>query len=235
MNTSLTTPGVIGPTNGRMSNFGHRRTHRNSPPRREPAIPAVGAVAWPARLSGDIGDALVHIRAPAYILDRNGLILWENIRAIEVFGDHRGSHFTVLVAADFLARARVEFAKKVIGSALVSDYASVLRTHSGEEVPVEIRAVAIREDNRVVGIFGIVDVAEEPESHGSPPPSIELTPRQREVLHSLAHGCSTAQIAETLGLAREDVRNHVRGLLRALGVKSRLAAIAEAKRLGLID
>jgi PAS domain S-box-containing protein len=211
------------------------RTDRNVPPRGEPATPAVAAVEWPARLGGDIGDALVHIRAPAYILDRNGLILWENIRAIEVFGDHRGSHFTVLVAPDFVARSRVEFAKKVIGSVLVSDYESVLRTESGEEVPVAIRAVAIREDSRVVGIFGIVDVTEEAESHARPQPSIELTPRQREVLHSLAHGCSTAQIAETLGLARETVRNHVRGLLRALGVRSRVAAIAEAKRLGLIE
>jgi DNA-binding CsgD family transcriptional regulator len=208
---------------------------RDIPSRSEKDTPADSAVEWPARLGGDIGDALVHIRAPAYVLDRNGLIRWENIRAIEVFGDHRGSHFTVLVAPEFLARARVEFTKKVIGSARTSDYESVLRTRFGDEVPVEIRAVALRDDNRVVGIFGIVDLAEEPEPHGRPRPPVELTPRQREVLRSLAHGSSTAQIAETLGVARETVRNHVRGLLRALRVNSRLAAIAEARRLGLID
>src|SRR5262245_12724959 len=139
-------------------------------------------VEWPAHLSSDIGDALVHIRTPAYVLDRSGLILWENIRAIEVFGDHRGSHFTALVAPGFLSRARVEFAKKVIGSALATDYESVLRTHSGEEVSVDIRAVAIRDDSRVIGIFGIVDVADGPQSNGRPRPGIELTPRQREVL-----------------------------------------------------
>ena len=177
----------------------------------------------------------MHIRAPAYVLDRNGRILWENIRAIDVFGDHRGSHFTVLVAPDFLARARLEFAKKVIGSARASDYESVLRTRSGEEVRVEIRAVALRDDNHVVGIFGIVSFGSEPESQCRPTPRIALTPRQREVLDLLANGCSTAQIAETLGVARETIRNHVRGLLRALRVNSRLAAIAEARRLGLID
>ena len=203
--------------------------------REEEDASAAAAVEWPARLGADIGDALVHIRAPAYVLDSNGLILWENIRALEVFGDHRGSHFTVLVAPEFLARARVEFTKKVIGSARTSDYESVLRTRSGEAVSVEIRAVALRDDNHVVGILGIVDIAGEPEAQDRPQPPVELTPRQHEVLRSLARGSSTAQIAETLGVARETVRNHVRGLLRALRVNSRLAAIAEARRLGLID
>jgi DNA-binding CsgD family transcriptional regulator len=208
-------------------------TDRNIPPRREDDTAADAAVEWPTRLGADIGDALVHIRTPAYVLDRNGLIRWENIRAIELFGDHRGSHFTALVAPGFLARARAEFTKKVIGGARTSDYESVLRTRSGDEVSVEIRAVALRDDDRVVGIFGIVDVAEEPQ--GRPRPAVELTPRQHEVLRSLARGSSTAQIAEALGIARETVRNHVRGLLRALRVNSRLAAIAEARRLGLID
>jgi DNA-binding CsgD family transcriptional regulator len=227
---------AIGLANGRMPGFRHRSTDRFIPPRREAGASADATVEWPARLGGDIGDALVHIRAPAYVLDRNGLIRWENIRAIEVFGDHRGSHFTVLVAPEFLARTRVEFTKKVIGNARTSDYESVLRTRFGDEVPVEIRAVALRDDNHVVGIFGIVDLAEELEPQGRPLPApVELTPRQREVLRSLARGCSTAQIAETLGVARETVRNHVRGLLRALRVNSRLAAIAEARRLGLID
>jgi DNA-binding NarL/FixJ family response regulator len=43
-------------------------------------------------------------------------------------------------------------------------------------------------------------------------------------------GHSTAQIANELHLSMETVRNHVRHLLRALGVHSRLEAVAVAQR-----
>jgi DNA-binding CsgD family transcriptional regulator len=188
---------------------------------------------WPVSIGGDIGEALAHITAPAYILDRHGVIRWENTHALELFGDHRGSSFTVLVAPEFVSRARLEFARKVIGSSRTSDYESMLRTRSGRLVPVEIRAVALRDGDRVAGIFGIVALADEPQ--GRSEISDELTPRQHEVLRFLARGCSTTQIAESLGVARETVRNHVRGVLRGLRVHSRLAAIAEARRRGLID
>ena len=65
-------------------------------------------------------------------------------------------------------------------------------------------------------------------------PSAGLTPRQREVLALLAEGASTTQIATTLGLADETVRNHIRQLLRRLGVHTRLAAVAHARREGLL-
>jgi DNA-binding NarL/FixJ family response regulator len=58
-----------------------------------------------------------------------------------------------------------------------------------------------------------------------------LTPRQAEVLHLLEDGRSTSQIAVELHLSQETVRNHVRHLLRALGVNSRLEAVAAARRL----
>ena len=50
----------------------------------------------------------------------------------------------------------------------------------------------------------------------------------------LAEGKSTAQIAEMLHLSRETVRNHVRGLLRALRQQSRIAAVAHARLHGLL-
>jgi DNA-binding NarL/FixJ family response regulator len=44
----------------------------------------------------------------------------------------------------------------------------------------------------------------------------------------LAQGYSTAQIAEELHLSVETVRNHIRRLFHALGVHSRLEAVAVA-------
>jgi DNA-binding NarL/FixJ family response regulator len=50
------------------------------------------------------------------------------------------------------------------------------------------------------------------------------------VLRLLEHGRSTRQIAQQLHLSPETVRNHVRAVLRALGVHSRLEAVALARR-----
>lgn len=62
-----------------------------------------------------------------------------------------------------------------------------------------------------------------------------LTPRRREVLVLLAEGVPAKLIAARLGLAEATVRNHIRGLLAALGVHSQLEAVAVARRRGLLD
>jgi PAS domain S-box-containing protein len=62
-----------------------------------------------------------------------------------------------------------------------------------------------------------------------------LTPRQREILRLLSAGASTDEIANALYISKETVRNHVRQILKALGVHSRLAAVAASRTLGLVD
>ena len=52
------------------------------------------------------------------------------------------------------------------------------------------------------------------------------------MLHLLEQGRSTKQIAQELHLSTETVKNHVRHLLRALGVNSRLEAVAAVRRGG---
>ena len=69
-----------------------------------------------------------------------------------------------------------------------------------------------------------------PERAADPPPHPALTPRQTEILRLLARGYSTRQMAEELHLSTETVRNHVRNVLQALGVHSRLEAVALARR-----
>jgi DNA-binding CsgD family transcriptional regulator len=54
------------------------------------------------------------------------------------------------------------------------------------------------------------------------------------VLRHLAAGCSTAQMAQLMGISVETVRNHIRLLFRALGVHSRREAVAGARRDGLV-
>jgi len=79
---------------------------------------------------------------------------------------------------------------------------------------------------RVVGVFGLLGrpLDDEPAA-----PHPDLTPREAEVLRLLEQGRSTKQIASELHVSTETVRNHVRHLFRALGVNSRLEAVAAAR------
>jgi len=61
-----------------------------------------------------------------------------------------------------------------------------------------------------------------------------LTARELEVLRVLAAGVSTNAAADQLGISTATLRAHVQAILRKLGAHSRLEAVAEAARLGLV-
>jgi len=59
-------------------------------------------------------------------------------------------------------------------------------------------------------------------------PEIALSAREREVLALLAEGLANAEIAAELGISINTVRNHVRAVLRKLGLRSRVQAAVYA-------
>jgi DNA-binding NarL/FixJ family response regulator len=65
-------------------------------------------------------------------------------------------------------------------------------------------------------------------------PGIDLTPRELEVLHRLATGEATNEIADALFLSVHTVRNHIANTLSKLHARSRLEAVAIATRDDLI-
>ena len=175
---------------------------------------------------GDVEESLEHINVPSYVLDEYGNIRWMNPAAERLVGDVRGKLFTSVVAPEEKRRAQEEFAKKVYGTATTTDASVVVVDDTGKRLMVEVHSVRLREGDRVVGVFGQLD--HEPLSE--PVAALEaLTPRQTEVLRLLEYGRSTQQIAEELHLSRETVRNHIRHILKALGVHSRLEAVALAR------
>jgi DNA-binding CsgD family transcriptional regulator len=61
-----------------------------------------------------------------------------------------------------------------------------------------------------------------------------LTARERETLDLLAEGATTDEIGRRLGVSRNTTRNHVQRVLEKLGARSKLEAVAVARREGLI-
>jgi PAS domain S-box-containing protein len=96
--------------------------------------------------------------------------------------------------------------------------------------PVEVATVAVDDGERRTFLHVMV-----PRGARSPREAELLTPRQQEVLRSLAGGVPAKVIAARLGIAEATVRNHIHAILVALGTHSQLEAIAKARRLQLIE
>ncbi len=175
--------------------------------------------------STPVDELLEHVNVPSYVVDAAGVIRWLNPAARRIVGDVDGHQFTSVVAPEETRRARDHFARKVVGTATVTDARFLLVDSEGGRVAVEISSVPLRRGEHVVGVFGqVTDLVEAPHAH----PDLALTPRQAEVLDLLERGRSTRQIAAELHLSVETVRNHVRHILRSIGAHSRLEAVAIA-------
>ncbi len=172
-----------------------------------------------------VATALENVNVPSYVIDASGIIRWVNPAARRIVGDVQGRQFTSVVSPEDTRRARELFARKVVGTAEVTDSKVEVVTRDGSRAAVEVSSVPLFRGEHVVGVFGQVsDLVEQPHAH----PDLHLTPRQSEVLDLLERGRSTTQIAEELHLSTETVRNHIRHVLKAVGAHSRLEAVAIA-------
>jgi DNA-binding CsgD family transcriptional regulator len=131
-----------------------------------------------------------------------------------------------VVGPEDRTRARQLFARKLLGTVSATETSGVLLSTGGTRIDVEISAVPLGHGDRVVGVFGLLTGHE---GEQTAPPA-HLTPRQVEVLRLLEQGRSTKQIAQELHLSYDTVKNHVRHLLQALGVHSRLEAVAAVRQ-----
>ncbi len=183
------------------------------------------------RSTRELTATLQRVKVPSYIINRRGEISWVNDAARSAFGDVLGEHYAVIVAPEDVEKADEQFRRKLEGVP-VTDYEIDVLTAQGRRIPAEISSVPLRSGDSCDAVFGIAQIARAHE--GPSPQAPRLTPRQAEVLRLLAGGSSTDQIAAALHLSRETVRNYVRQLLRALGAHSRLEAVANARREGIL-
>jgi PAS domain S-box-containing protein len=179
----------------------------------------------------ELARTLQHVNVPSAIADLEGVVTWLNDAAMELFGDLRGQSFFSVVAPEDVPVARRQLELKLGGGTPVTDYEIDVITKDGSRRRAEISSVVIEGGDQCHAIFGVGLPLDRPPS---PPRDPRLTPRQNEILHMLAEGMSTDQVAAMLHLSKETVRNHIRHVLRALGAHSRLEAVAMARRQGLL-
>jgi PAS domain S-box-containing protein len=179
-------------------------------------------------IGADVEDALERVRVPAYVIDRHGIIRWINTAAENLVGDVRGQQMTSVLAPEERPRGREIFTRNLMGPPEGSDNRGVFLGADGARIEMEVSGVPLMRGGHVIGVFGQVKDVEE--NQDAVPPHPSLTPRQAQVLGLLEKGHSTEQIANELHLSVETVRNHIRGIFRNLGVRSRLEAVALAHR-----
>lgn len=182
-------------------------------------------------------DALEFIDLPAYVIDRKGTLRWGNKAVSRLIGDRVGHSFLSFVSSDSRQRVKAQFARKVVGGEATAYTFTVFDT-AGRRARLRVHSAPLRRtDREIVGVLGLA--LPRGSSRGNPTERlvehVQLTPRQAEVLRLLGEGLSTDAIASRLGVAVETARNHIRAVLRGLGVHSRLEAVVEGRERGLLD
>ena len=66
-------------------------------------------------------------------------------------------------------------------------------------------------------------------------PTVQLTPREGEILKLLAAGMSVAQVSQQLYVSASTTKTHMAKLYEKLGAANRTQAVMTAVRLGLVS
>ena len=64
---------------------------------------------------------------------------------------------------------------------------------------------------------------------------LALSPREMQVLELISEGLRTRDISTRLEISEHTVRSHIKGVLRKLHVRSRVHALSEALRRGVVQ
>jgi DNA-binding CsgD family transcriptional regulator len=158
---------------------------------------------------------------PAWIHSRAGPVVWQNAASRELAGDRVDaptSHARLPDPVEEVLRGRRQHAT----------IAARFFNANGRPVAADATLAPLRSGDEIIGLVGLL------RRPASLREDVGLTARQHEVLVLLGEGLSTEEIASRLTVATETVRNHIRAVLRELGVTTRVAAVAEGYRRGLL-
>ena len=191
---------------------------------REPDFEVVaqaGTLAGAREALEDVDVAVLDLQLP----DGEGTDLIGELR-------ERSPHAAALVLTAGLDPA-------ICARAVAAGAAGVLhKSANAEEVMDAIRRLAggeaLLSTDEVVALLRLAD-RERSQSREARLAFGQLTPREWDVLHSLAEGMGDKEIARKLGCGLGTVRGHVSKMLQKLGAQSRLEALLYAARHGFVE
>lgn len=178
-----------------------------------------------------LDDILERLDASVTLLDVNGRIVWQNALSLARVGDRRGTSFVSLMAPEYRRIGEAEFKRLLFNADASSRREVVVIGRDGRRMRSISFAVPLRDERGVNGVLSVAVPLNWSDGVATAP---ELTSRMLETLELLVNGLSTREIADVLGIAVETARNHIRAVLKRLGVHSRVAAVARARELGLV-
>jgi len=150
----------------------------------------------------------------------DGLTALEQIRA--AMPDSKVMILSTFDNPTYVARAHALGAKEY-----------VLKGSSRDQLVDAIRAVAAGKDSPRQGHMSRI-AGQMATRNKQPDSEIPLTQRETQVLRHLALGLSNKEIAQSLEISIETVKEHVQHLLRKMGVNDRTQAAVWAVRKGLV-
>jgi|694.fasta_scaffold31432_6 DNA-binding NarL/FixJ family response regulator len=114
-------------------------------------------------------------------------------------------------------------------SAGVQDY--LFEGSTGRQIVDTIRDVAAGKPPSPFSSYGkVLATMRDRSSH----PAVELTPRELQVLRHVGYGLSNDEIARSLEISVETIKEHVQNILRKLGVQDRTQAAVWTVKQGLV-
>ena len=110
------------------------------------------------KVGGDAEQALEAVGVPSYVLDTTGIVRWINPAAERLLGDIRGRHYTSVVAPeDSSAGPRAGLHRSCSAPPPATEATGFLVSTAGERVAVELSSVPLKNGERVVGVFGLIE------------------------------------------------------------------------------
>jgi len=190
-----------------------------------------------ALLEADVAlvDSLV---VPASLHDADGRYVRLNTAGERASGHSNaemlGRHFTEMLPPGAREYVLAHF-RRAVEHGEPADFETPFVDATGSLRCCRAQHLPLRRDGTIVGVLILAFAAPVPPRQGNLESRPHLTPRQKEILGLVAAGLSTTEIAEMLSLSTETVRNHLRNLRAELGARTRIEAVATARRRGLLS
>lgn len=170
-----------------------------------------------------VGEATTIVDTPKKVLEKDPDVL---LMDLKWFGDETAGWTTIRNIKSSYQHVKIiaitAYENLIRDARMAGADAALTKTFSREELLELIRELA-QQDPSTIGMEDpILPVPE------------QLSERENEVLMLLGKGNTDQEIANSLGIAKSTVKNHVKSILGKFGAKNRLQATIIARQRGLL-